>query len=148
VIIQRTVKEIGASVQYPMLTRSNYTEWAMMMQVNMEAQGIWYAIKPEEDEAVEYCDDHQAMAAILRSVPTEMLSSLRSKKTAQAAWDAIKTLCVGDERVWESTAQQLHREFPRCLGRTARPWRISPFASTGSPTTSASLEMTSRRRWW
>ena len=31
VIIRRTVKEVGASVQFPMLTRSNYQEWVMLM---------------------------------------------------------------------------------------------------------------------
>lgn len=111
VIIRRTVKETGASVQYPTLTRSNYQEWAMLMQVNMEAQGIWYAIEPEEDDVIEYRDDRLAMAAILRSVPPEMLSTLRGKRTAQAAWEAVKTIRVGVQRVRESNAQQLRREF-------------------------------------
>lgn len=70
------MKENGASVQYPMLTYSNYNEWAMLMQVNMEAQGIWYAIEPEEEDVIEYRDDRFAMAAILRSVPPKMLSAV------------------------------------------------------------------------
>jgi hypothetical protein len=111
VIIRRTIKETGASVQYPMLTRSNYQEWVMLMQVNMEAQGIWYAIEPEEDEIIEYRDDRLAMAAILRSVPAEMLPALRGKRTAQAAWEAVKMIRVGVQRVRESNAQQLRREF-------------------------------------
>lgn len=57
VVIQQTIKETGVSVQYQTLTRTNYNEWAMLMQVNMEAQGIWHAIEPEEDEEVEYRDD-------------------------------------------------------------------------------------------
>jgi hypothetical protein len=28
------------SVQYPTLTRTNYNEWALLMKVNMQAQGI------------------------------------------------------------------------------------------------------------
>ncbi|KAF8646560.1 hypothetical protein HU200_065782 [Digitaria exilis] len=83
---------------------TNYQEWSLLMQVNMEAAGIWYAIEPEENEEVEYRDDRLAMAAILCSVPAEMLSSLRGKRTAQAAWEAIKTIRVGVQR-------QLHREF-------------------------------------
>jgi hypothetical protein len=27
-------------VQYPTLTRTNYNEWALLMKVNMQAQGI------------------------------------------------------------------------------------------------------------
>ncbi|EAZ37695.1 hypothetical protein OsJ_22037 [Oryza sativa Japonica Group] len=51
------------------------------------------------------------LAAILRSVPSEMLPTLRGKRSARAAWDVIKTIRVGVERVRESKAQQLRREF-------------------------------------
>ena len=111
IIVRRTVKEANATVQYPMLTRTNYEEWEMLMQVNMEAAGIWYAIEPYEGEEVEYRDDRLALAAILRSVPTEMLPTLRGKRTARAAWEAVRTIRVGVERVRESKAQQLRREF-------------------------------------
>ena len=127
VIIRRTVKETGASVQYPMLTRSNYQEWVMLMQVNMEAQGIWYAIEPEEDDIIEYRDDRLAMAAILRSVPAEMLPALRGKRTAQAAWEAVKMIRVGVQRVRESNAQQLRREFAALVwkdGETAEDFAV------------------------
>ncbi|CAO2153576.1 unnamed protein product [Urochloa humidicola] len=83
----------------------------MLMQVNMEAQGIWHAIETEEDDVVEYRDDRLALAAILRSVLPEMLPSLHGKRTAQAAWEAVKTIRVGVQRVRESNTQQLRREF-------------------------------------
>jgi len=88
-----------------MLTRTNYEEWEMLMQVNMEAAGIWYAIEPYDGEEVEYRDDRLALAAILRSVPTEMLPTLHGKRTARAAWEAVRTIRVGVERVRESKAQ-------------------------------------------
>ena len=59
IIIRRTIKEANATIIYPTLTRTNYEEWAMLMQVNMEAAGIWYAIEPEDDEEVEYSDDRR-----------------------------------------------------------------------------------------
>jgi hypothetical protein len=31
---------------WPMLDRTNYTEWAMLMQVNYEALEIWEVIEP------------------------------------------------------------------------------------------------------
>jgi hypothetical protein len=109
VIVKRTVKETNATIQYPTLTRTNYDEWSMLMQVNMEAAGIWYAIEPYPDEEIEYRDDRLALAAILRSVPSEMLPTLRGKRSARAAWDAIKMIRVGVEPVRESKAQQLRR---------------------------------------
>jgi len=111
IIVRRTIKESNASVQYLTLTRTNYEEWAMLMQVNMEAAGIWYAIEPYPDKEVEYRDDRLALAAILRSVPPEMLPTLRGKRSARAEWQAVKTIRVGVERVRESKAQQLWREF-------------------------------------
>jgi hypothetical protein len=104
IIVRRTIKEANATIQYPTLTRSNYDEWAMLMLVNMEAAGIWYAVEPYPDEEVEYHDDWLALAAILHSVPSEMLPTLRGKRTARAAWEAVKTIRVGVERVRESKA--------------------------------------------
>jgi hypothetical protein len=34
--VEGVVKEIGSSIQYPELTRTNYNEWALVMQVNHE----------------------------------------------------------------------------------------------------------------
>jgi hypothetical protein len=62
------VKE--SSLVWPMLTRSNYMEWAMLMQINYEALEIWEVIDPRTD--VKRSQDCQAMGALMRSVPKEM----------------------------------------------------------------------------
>jgi hypothetical protein len=38
-----------SSLMWPMLTRSNYTEWAMLMQRNYEAMEVWEVIEPGGD---------------------------------------------------------------------------------------------------
>jgi hypothetical protein len=43
-----------------------------------------------------------------------------SKNTAKEAWDAIKTLRVGDDRVRASTAQQLLRQFENATPRSRK----------------------------
>ncbi|XP_062179504.1 uncharacterized protein LOC133884164 [Phragmites australis] len=110
VIIER-VKETGGSVQYPTLTRTNYQDWSLLMRVNLQAQGLWQAVEPEEGEVVEYREDRLALAAILRAVPPEMLGSLARKRTARSAWEAVKTVRVGVQRVREANAQQLLKQF-------------------------------------
>ena len=82
VVIERVIKEMTASLQYP-------------MHVNLQAQGLWHAVEPEEEETIEYQEDYLAFAAILRSVPPKMLASLSTKRTAQSAWEGIKSRRVG-----------------------------------------------------
>ncbi|XP_066392692.1 uncharacterized protein [Miscanthus floridulus] len=78
------------------------------MKVNLQAVQYWEAIDPGD------CDDHTdrlALAAILRGVPQEIWSLLAKKATAREAWQAVKTMRVGIERVCEANAQQLRRDF-------------------------------------
>ncbi|WVZ93228.1 hypothetical protein U9M48_039226 [Paspalum notatum var. saurae] len=111
VTVERVIKETSGSVQYPTLTRTNYQDWSLLMRVNLQAAGLWHAVEPEPDEIVEYREDRLAMAAILRSVPSDMLGSLARKRTARSAWEAVKTVRMGVERVREASARQLLKEF-------------------------------------
>lgn len=38
-------KEGSVSLQYPLLTSSNYVAWSMKMRVYMEAQGVWDVVE-------------------------------------------------------------------------------------------------------
>jgi hypothetical protein len=79
-----------------MLTRTNYQEWAMLMHVNFEVARWWYAVEPKEGEEINYRHNRLALAVILRSVPPDMLSSLRERRSsAAAAWEAIKWIRIG-----------------------------------------------------
>jgi hypothetical protein len=64
-------------------------------------------VEPGDNDRV----DRQALAAILRAVPPEMLSTLAVKETVQEAWQAIKIRRIGVRRVREANEQQLRREF-------------------------------------
>ena len=95
---------------WPMLSRSNYTEWAMLMQCNYEAMEIWDAIEPG-GAGVKCAQDRQAMSALPRFVPKEMWQTLGGKKTIKEAWEAVKTMRLGSERVKDINAQKLSQEF-------------------------------------
>ena len=53
VVRERVVRESTSSAQYPMLTRSNYAEWAMVMRVQLQAQHLWDAIAFGADDRSE-----------------------------------------------------------------------------------------------
>jgi hypothetical protein len=113
-VVERVIERPSANVSWPMLTRTNYPEWAMVMEVNFQTLRVWDAVDigtSDDPDDEEYHDDRQAMAALLRSVPADLWSTLARKATAKEAWDAIKVLRIGDERARDASAQQLRREF-------------------------------------
>jgi hypothetical protein len=84
-----------ARTQFPKLTRTNYQEWVMLMQVNFKAIGWWYVIKPEDREEINYRHDWLALTVILRSVPPDMLLSLCERRSSvAAAWEVIKQIHI------------------------------------------------------
>jgi hypothetical protein len=94
-VIERVVERPSVNVAWPMLTRTNYREWALVMEVNYQTLGVWEIVQHGLDDnydQVEYHDDRQAMASLLRSVPSDLLSTLDAKTTMKQAWDAVKNL--------------------------------------------------------
>jgi|UPI0001A86C5A hypothetical protein len=65
----------------------------------------------EGGDKVERRRDRLALAAILRGVPEEMHTMLLGKKSFKEAWEAIKTMRLGADRVKEVDAQKLLAEF-------------------------------------
>jgi hypothetical protein len=102
------VKE--SSLMWPMLSRSNYSEWAMLMQCNSEAMEIWETIEPG-GAGVKRAQGRQTMSALLHFVPKEMLQTLGGKKTVKEAWEAVKTMRLSADHVKDVNAQKLLKVF-------------------------------------
>ena len=94
---------------WPLLTRDNYSEWAMLMQCNFEALEIWDVISPGINP--KRAHDRQAMSALLRSVLKEMWQSLGARSTVKEAWEAVKLMRLGADQVKEVNAQKMLQEF-------------------------------------
>lgn len=101
------VKEVGGG-KYPTLTKANYAEWSLLMRVMLQARGLWDSI---EYGAADFQEDRMALEAILHAVPLEMMAGLAVKRTAQEAWEAIRVMRVGSDRVRRGKVQQLMKEF-------------------------------------
>jgi hypothetical protein len=56
-----------------MLTLTNYMEWALVMQINLEASLLWEAV---EGFPMSVPNDKASLGAILCSVPPEMVGTL------------------------------------------------------------------------
>lgn len=106
------IKDGGVGLTYLMLTKSNYASWSLKMKVNMQAHGVWDAVDPKDPKAkVEQKTDKVALAVIYQGIPEDILLSLAEKNTAKEAWDAIKTLSLGADRVKLAKIQTLKAEF-------------------------------------
>ena len=106
------MKEGGVGLTYPTLSRSNYTSWALKMKVFMQAQNVWEAVEPKDQNTkVDERKDRVALAVIYQGLPEDILLSVADKKTAKEAWTALKTMCLGAERVKKAKVQTLKGEF-------------------------------------
>lgn len=94
-VVERVVPN-SSVVELPMLTRANYHQWALVMRVSLEALVLWDAVEAVTNDRAK---DRRALAAILRAVPSEMKAGLTVKTSAKEAWDSVKKMRAGDDRV-------------------------------------------------
>ncbi|XP_074346384.1 uncharacterized protein LOC141685161 [Apium graveolens] len=78
----------------------------------MQAQGVWVAIEQSDPKvAVEEKTDKVALAMIYQGLAEDMLLSIAEKGTTKEAWEALKTICQGADRIKKAKAQTLRPEF-------------------------------------
>ncbi|GKA07003.1 zinc finger, CCHC-type containing protein [Tanacetum coccineum] len=94
-----------------MLKPSNYSLWAIRMQIILEANGLWEMIEPLEMPKSDNKKDKTAIAFLYQALPEEQLLQITKHKTAKAIWDALKTRHIGEERVQQAKLQTLKSDF-------------------------------------
>jgi hypothetical protein len=83
-VVERVIHEHDAPGSALVLTRTKYVDWALVMRVQLQAQGLLTVV----DTGVgSERDDRRALGVILRNVPPEMLRTLAVKDSAKLAWD-------------------------------------------------------------
>ncbi|XP_078429376.1 uncharacterized protein LOC144701442 [Wolffia australiana] len=107
-IVQRVIREVSAGTGFPVLTKTNYSDWALLMKIKLKAWLLWSAI--EEGDAEPH-EEMQVLDVLCSAVPSEMWSVIVDKDTAKEAWEAIATMWIGDDRVRKTSAQNLRRQF-------------------------------------
>ena len=60
----------SSSIKCPMLNSTNYTVWAIRMEIALKVHKIWEAIK---DEATEGEKNNMEMALLLQSIPEVLI---------------------------------------------------------------------------
>lgn len=75
-------------LHYLMLTKLNYSVWAIKIRVNLQAQGVWDATQKED---VEERKDRIALTVIYQAIQEDVLLMLAEKDMAKEAWETLKT---------------------------------------------------------
>ncbi|KAJ9557995.1 hypothetical protein OSB04_012609 [Centaurea solstitialis] len=84
-------KILGSTTHFscPILNSTNYTTWAIRMQVILEANGLWDMIEPQPTTQADAKKDKTAIAYLYQALPEEQLLLISKYKTAKAVWDAL-----------------------------------------------------------
>jgi hypothetical protein len=85
--MQRVVKEVGGAGTFPILTKTNYADWSLVMKVKPEARGLWEAVEFGSDDRQE---DRITLEAILLGLPLDMQGPISTQESASEAWEAIR----------------------------------------------------------
>ena len=109
VIVQRApTRTGGVPIQYPLLNDSNYGLWAVKMRVLLCPFGVWSAL--EGTAEFDQGKDAEAFAALSQSVPDAVMMAVANCETAHEAWEAIRRMRVGEDRIQKARVKQLKRQ--------------------------------------
>jgi hypothetical protein len=110
VIVERIIEKqvVVAAGNFPILTKTNYYDWAALMHVMLQARGLWTAVS---EGTSNYMEDHMALEVISMAMPVELMGSIVRKPTAKAVWEAVILCNVDIDQVWKVKANALKNEF-------------------------------------
>ena len=87
----------------------------------MKDHGVWEATEPKDPKTVvEDKVDKRALAIIYQGIAEDLLLSIAEKKNAKEAWEEIKIVHLGADKVKKAKAQTLKSEFESRLCKKVR----------------------------
>ncbi|WJZ97479.1 hypothetical protein VitviT2T_016081 [Vitis vinifera] len=107
-VVKPTVRGASIPSQYPTLSETNYGIWAVKMKIILRSLGVWSVIEGGDTNDDK---DQGAMVAISQAVPDDVMMAIAEKKTAKGAWDALREMQVGEDRVKKARVQVLKRQL-------------------------------------
>jgi hypothetical protein len=113
IIVERVVERVASERVAPagnflVLTKTNYSDWAALMRVMLQARGLWDAVIVG---TTDYTEDRLTLEVIAKAVPSELMGSIASKPSAKAAWESLVLRNVSVDRVRKAKASTLKRKF-------------------------------------
>ena len=102
----------AGKVSVPLLTRMNYSAWALRMKYILRVHGAWGAVDQESSSAEAGGNkEEMAMTIISQGIDDETLLRVAEKETAADVWAALRSMHIGVKRVREARIQSLRSDF-------------------------------------
>ena len=96
-VVERVASEhVAPTGNFPVLTKTNYYDWAALMHVMLQARGLWDMVIMG---TTDFTEDRLALEVIAKAVPPELMGSIASKPSAMVAWESLVLRNVGVDRV-------------------------------------------------
>jgi hypothetical protein len=107
-VVKPTARGASIPIHYPMLSETNYDIWAVKMKIILRSLGVWPVIEGADTDDDK---DQGAMVAISQAVPDDVMMAIAEKQTAKEAWDALREMRIGEDRVKKARVQILKRQL-------------------------------------
>lgn len=100
------------STSVPMLTGDNYDTWAIKVEANLDAAGLWEVVVLPEDAAAAVIvkKDKPVRSYLFGALAEDLMLEVSSKKKAEV-WAILKARFVGADRVRTARLGTLRGEF-------------------------------------
>jgi hypothetical protein len=87
IVVERVVERVALECiapagNFPVLTKTNYYDWAALMRIMLQTRGLWDAVIVG---TMDFTEDRLALEVIAKAVPPELMGSIASKPSAMAA---------------------------------------------------------------
>jgi uncharacterized membrane protein YgcG len=109
-VVKRVAERVASAgpANYPILTKTNYNQWALLMRFKFEACGLWGVVDPG---GADFQVGQMVLDAICSAVPPKMITTLVTKQSASEAWESICTMRVEDECIWKASAEKVRCKY-------------------------------------
>jgi hypothetical protein len=73
-------REVGGGSSYPTLTKTNYSDWTLLMKVKLKAWALWSVIEIGDADQLK---EMMVLDALCSAIPPEMVLTIAKKETAK-----------------------------------------------------------------
>ncbi|KAD5803413.1 hypothetical protein E3N88_14773 [Mikania micrantha] len=131
------------TLQWPVLTATNYTIWVVKLKAIFNAHGLWEAIEPgigaNPANPADAKKNSAAIAYLFQAMPEYQILQVANLNTAREIWESLKTRYVGVDRFKKARLATLKNEFESI--RMKENESIDEFAGRLSAISSKSMDL-------